>query len=117
MPADKYVEQQWLDDAAKATRVVMVDSGGGSGGALPTPVQRTTNISRVATATTTPIAAGARSYSVTVLGVASDASPTLDGVALPYGMTVRFAAPNNDTLEAASLVTLAGDDVLITEVR
>ncbi len=79
--------------------------------------QRTTGLVRVNTATTTAITAGSRSYSVTVVAAASSASPTLEGVAIPMGMTVRYEAPENDTLEAASVVTVSGDDVIITEVR
>jgi hypothetical protein len=115
--AEHKIMPQWVDDAARATRVTVVDASGESGGALPDPVERATTATRVATAATTAIAAGARSYSVTVLAAASAASPTLDGVAIPVGMTVRRVAPNNDTLEAASVVTVSGDDVLIDEVR
>jgi hypothetical protein len=82
----------------------------------PASVQRVTAITRVATATTTAITAGKKSYSVAVVTAASVASPTLDGVALPAGATVSFTAPDNDTLEAASVVTVSGDDVIITSV-
>ena len=108
----------YADTAAEAQRVMLVDGSGealdpGAGGG----VARASGISRVATATTTAITAGARSYSVTVIAAASAASPTLDGVAIPQGVTVRFEADGDNTLDAASLVTVSGDDCLITEVR
>lgn len=83
---------------------------------LPASVQRVTAIQRVITATTTSITAGKKSYSVAVVTAASGSSPTLDGVALPAGVTVSFSAPDNDTLESASLVTVLGDDVIVTSV-
>lgn len=80
-------------------------------------VARTKSISRVTTATTTTIPAGRQSYTVTVIAAASAASPTLDGVALPVGYTATFSVVyGRDTLPSASLVTVAGDDVLILQV-
>ncbi len=106
---------QFLDDTAQATRVIGVDATG-------TPVagaaaaQRVTGISRVATATTTAITAGKKSYTVAVVTAASAASPTIDGVAVPAGTSLTWEAPPNDTLEAASVVTVSGDDVIIISV-
>lgn len=128
-------DQQFIDTAQQATRVIDIGGGGGGGGltdaelrATPVPVagtvtatppasvERVTAIARVATATTTAITAGKKSYSVAVVTAASVASPTLDGVALPAGVTISFTSPDNDTLEAASLVTVSGDDVIVTSV-
>lgn len=78
--------------------------------------QRTTSIQRVITATTTTLVAGHRSYTVTVIAAASAASPTLDGVALPVGYTASYSADGANTLEAASLVTVLGDDVIVLMV-
>lgn len=75
-----------------------------------------TTLARINTATTTPIAAGALSYTVIVITAASAASPTLDGVALPLG-EFTFGTDGSGTLDAASLVTVAGDDVLLMQVR
>lgn len=108
--ADNLQNSQYIDGTARATRVITVGSAGTSS------TQRVTAIARVATATTTAITAGKQSYTVAVVAAASTASPTLDGVALPSGSSVTFSAPTGDTLEAASLVTVLGDDVIITSV-
>lgn len=79
---------------------------------------RVTNIVRYAAGQTAhgthPIPAGRRSYSVLVYAAGSAASPTLDGVPLLTGTVVNFS--DTAGLEAASLVTATGDDVLYTEV-
>lgn len=99
----------------------VVPAQGDCGAELITPgpgVALAKSITRVNTATTTPIAAGAESYSVTVVSAASAASPTLDGVALPVGYTATFSVVYaRDTLPSASLVTVSGDDVIILQVR
>lgn len=77
---------------------------------------KTKSISRVITAVTTNIAAGKNSYTVAVIAASSSSSPTLDGVALPVGAVVSFAASQNNTLPSAAIVTAVGDDVLITVV-
>lgn len=77
---------------------------------------RTQSITRVTTAVTTAIAAGSRSFTVTVVAAASAASPTLDGVALPVGYTGTIAADGNNVLAASSLITVAGDDVILLKV-
>lgn len=107
---------EYVDNEAKATRVTMVAADGSASGGGAASVQRVTAISRVATATTTSITAGKKSYTVAVVAAASAASPTLDGVALPAGSTFTFEAPQGDTLEAASVVTVSGDDVIITSI-
>lgn len=114
--ASELKQPQWIDDAAQATRVTLVDTSGTaySAGAAAS-VQRTTAISRVNTATTTNITAGKKAYTVAVITVASAASPTLGGVALPVG-SYSFEAPPGDTLDAKSLVTVLGDDVIITSI-
>jgi hypothetical protein len=113
--ADKFMPQNWIDSTAQAARVTMVATDGTSTG---TPgVARTKSLTRVNTATTTSITAGKKSYTVIVVAAASAASPTLDGVALPAGVSLTFSViSNNDTLPSASLVTLAGDDVLIASL-
>lgn len=113
--ASELKQPQWVDDAAKATRVTVVDSSGTAGAGSSATVQRTTAISRVNTATTTSITAGKKSYTVAVVTAASAASPTLGGVALPVG-SYSFEAPPNDTLDAKSLVTVSGDDCIIISV-
>lgn len=80
-------------------------------------VEAATARTRVTTATTTPIAAGAYSYSVKCDAASSASSPTLDGVRMVLGEVVVRVAPPGGTLEAASLVTATGDDVTIDEVR
>lgn len=69
-------------------------------------------------AVTRSILVGARSRSVTVIAAASAASPTYNGVALPVGTNIVVGVDHpGDTLPAASLVTVAGDDVLFIETR
>lgn len=111
MAIERNDEHLYIDNTAKAQRVTVVSGGGGGA------VQRVTSIQRVNTATTTPIAAGTQSYTVTVVTASGAASPTLDGVALPAGYTATYAVTNpGDTLEAASMVTATGDDVIILKV-
>lgn len=114
--ASELKQPQWIDDAAKATRVTLVAADGTASPGSGATVQRVTAIARVNTATTTAITAGKQSYTVAVVSAASAASPTLDGVALPAGSSFTFEAPPGDTLEAASVVTVSGDDVIITSV-
>lgn len=102
---------EYIDTSSQAQRVTLVTGGAGGG------TQRTPTVQRVNTATTTNVAAGAQSYSFTVVAAASAASPTLGGVALPQGYTATFSAvAPNDTLGAISLVTSAGDDVVVLKV-
>jgi hypothetical protein len=72
------------------------------------------------TGVTTPgtrnIPAGRKSYTVAVIAAASTATPTFDGVALPAGTVIAFSAESGDTLPSATLISVAGDDVLYTEV-
>lgn len=84
-------------------------------GSLPT-AQRTKSTVRVNTATTTNVAAGARRIAVTVVAAASAASPTVDGVAIPYGTTWYVEADGANTLPATAVVTVSGDDVIIVSV-
>lgn len=97
-----------IDDSVTVSGNVGVTS-------LPS-AQRTTTITRLTVGADRTIPAGTRSYTVTVVAAASAASPTLDGVALPVGYTATFSAPENDTLEAAEVATVAGDDVIVLEV-
>jgi hypothetical protein len=90
---------------------------------VPTGVERSKSVVRYAssgTGVTTPgtrnIPAGRKSYTVAVIAAASSATPTLDGVALPAGTVLSFSAESGDTLPSASLISVAGDDVLYTEV-
>lgn len=117
---------KYNDPAAQATRVMTVAADGSTSGGSAAPVVRTTTVARYASAgpagVTAPgtrnISAGAISYSVAVLTAGSTATPTLNGVALPAGSSVDFTATRSaDTLAAATLITVAGDDVIFTEVR
>lgn len=112
---DHLQQAQYIDDGARATRVTIVGTDGSASASGAASVQRVTAISRVATATTTSISAGKKAYTVAVIAAASAASPTLAGVALPVG-SYSFEAPPGDTLEAESLVTVSGDDVIIISV-
>lgn len=113
--ADHEKQSQWIDDGARATRVTLVASDGSVPPDAAAAVQRVTGIVRVATATTTPITAGKKAYTVAVITAASAASPTLDGVAIPVG-AYNYEAPPGDTLESASVVTVSGDDVIILSI-
>lgn len=123
-PTLKNNNDEYVDRTATATRTTLVDA---SGNAVPAPavaVVRTTNVVRysspgpagVTAPGTRNIPAGRKSYSVAVLTAASVNSPTLDGVALVAGTEVNLSATGSDTLEAATLITVAGDDVLFTEI-
>lgn len=124
MAIERNDELLYVDDVARAQRILAVDSSGNptSGGA---PVARTKVIARynnsgvggATTPGTRTITTGARSYTVVVLAASSATSPTFDGVALPAGMTVSYSADGANTLPAASLVTVVGDDVVYEEVR
>lgn len=109
-------DNEYIDTAAQALRTTSVDASGN-----PTslaPVARTKSTTRVTTATTTNITAGAQSYTVTVITASGAASPTLDGVALPAGYTATFSVVyGRDTLPSAAVVTATGDDVIILQVR
>lgn len=101
-----------LDPDAHAERVLPVDAAGNvTVGAVRTPT-----VQRVNTATTTNVAAGALGLSVLVVAAASAASPTVGGVAIPAGVSVSFEAPTDDTLATIAIVTVSGDDVIITKV-
>jgi hypothetical protein len=85
--------------------------------------ERSKNVVRYAssgTGVTAPgtrnIPAGRKSYTVAVIAAASAATPTFDGVALPAGTVLTFSAESGDTLPSATLISVAGDDVLYTEV-
>lgn len=105
-------EQEYIDNAARAQRVTNVDASGNP----TTGATRTTALQRVNTATTTNIAAGLRSYSITVLAASSASSPTIGGAAAPAGYTVSFTADGSNTLTGMAVVTATGDDVLIATV-
>lgn len=115
------LESITVQNAAGAAAVNIQDGGnsitvdGTVGITLPSAT-RTQSIVRVTTAVTTTIAAGSRSFTVTVVAAASAASPTLDGVALPVGYTGTIAADGNNVLAASSLITVAGDDVILLKV-
>lgn len=107
------------------TSCVPPDNSSGAGGPVSAGVTRTTTITRFASAGpagvtapgTYPIVAGRKSYTVTVNAAASIATPTLDGVALVAGTVRTFSADSDgDTLEAAVLITVAGDDVELLEL-
>lgn len=90
---------------------------------VPTGIERSKSVVRYAssgTGVTAPgtrnIPAGRKSYTVAVIAAASTATPTLDGVALPAGTVMSFSAESGDTLPGATLISVAGDDVLFTEV-
>jgi hypothetical protein len=90
---------------------------------VPTGVERSKSVVRyssTATGGTTPgtrnIPAGRKSYTVAVIAAASSATPTFDGVAIPAGTVITFSAESGDTLPSATLISVAGDDVLYTEV-
>lgn len=105
-------DQEYIDNAARAQRMLSVDASGN-----PTSgSQRTTAMQRVNTATTTNIAAGLRSYSITVLAASSSSSPTIGGVAAPAGYSVNFMADGANTLTGMAVVTATGDDVMIATV-
>jgi hypothetical protein len=106
-------DQEFIDRTARATRVLSVNAAGTPTGGGE---QRTTTFQRVDSADTTAIPAGTVAYSVAVITAASAASPTLDGVALPANVAINYEAPPGDTLEGASVVTVEGDDVIITTV-
>lgn len=108
-------ELEYSDSTAQATRCLVVDPSG-TPVVPPTPVQRATTVTRLTAGGDRNIPAGRTSYTVTVVAASSGASPTLDGVALPAGYTGTFTAPNYDTLEAAAVVTVAGDDVIVLEI-
>ena len=109
------------DDELRATPVVVTGSVTTT---PPVAVSRVTEYVRYADAGPTGISAhgthtitaGKKSYSIAVIAAASEDSPTLDGVAIPANTVLEFEAPPNDTLEAASLVTVAGDEVLFVSV-
>lgn len=105
-------EQEFIDLAARAQRILSVDTSGNP----MSGAQRTTGIQRVNTATTTNIAAGLRSYSITVVTASSAASPTIAGVAVPAGYTVNYTADGANTLSGIAVVTSTGDDVIIATV-
>lgn len=100
----------YVDDVARAQRITLVDSSGGGA------VTHIETITRYNSAGTRTVGASARSYSVMVVAVASVASPTLGGVALPVGYAVEFTAPQADNLTGQSLVTVTGDDVIVTVI-
>lgn len=80
-------------------------------------IQRSKSTTRQTTATTLNIPVGRQSYTITVIAAASAASPTLDGVALPVGYTATFSVVyGRDTLPAAAIATVVGDDVIILQV-
>lgn len=106
---------EYLDNVSDAERVTCVGPDGTP--VFPSPTVRATSISRVSGAATTPITAGKQSYTIVVLTAASPASPTLDGVPLPANVTLTFAVTSPaDSLEAATLATVSGDDVIILAV-
>lgn len=99
--------------------------GAGVGPVVGTSAVRTTTITRFASAgpagVTAPgtynIVAGRKSFTVMVNGAATIATPTLNGVALPVGQVATFSADQGrDTLAAAVLITVAGDDVTLLEL-
>lgn len=102
----------YVDDGAAATRVTLVTAAGAATAAAAA-VARTAAISRVATATTTTITAGKKAYTIAVVTAASAASPTIGGVAVPVG-SYSWEAPPGDTLSALAVVTVSGDDVIIS---
>lgn len=124
---DVYVEQIFVVAWECVTAAVLVNEADEATAVAVTvlpPVviagtQRTTDIKRyngtVDAHGTHNIVAGKRSYSIAVMAAAG-ATPTLDGKPLPVGWTGSYTAPGADTLEAAVLITAAGDDVLYTEV-
>jgi hypothetical protein len=108
----------FFDSTLKAQRFIPVDLSGNEyliSGATA-PVAHVETITRYATAGTRTVGAGNRSYSVAVVSAASVASPTLGGVALPVGYAAEFTAPQADTVTGLSLVTVTGDDVIVTVV-
>lgn len=105
---------EYFDTTATAQRIIAVDAAG-----TPTAVAAITHvetITRYNTAGTRTVGALARSYNVAVVSAASAASPTLGGVALPAGYSVEFTAPQADKVTGLSLVTVTGDDVLVTVI-
>lgn len=103
----------------KPTPVVLFDIYGEPMPAAVTPTapaERTVTVLRVASGATTVIAAGSRYYRVDVITAGSAVTPTFDGVSIPAGAQIVAAAPPGDTLNAASVVTESGDDVLITTI-
>lgn len=115
MAVERNDELLYSDDVARAQRVLTVDSSGNptSGGAPTTHVE---TITRYNTAGTRTIGAAARSYSLVVIAAASAASPTLGGVALPAGYAAEFTAPQADKVTGLPLVTVTGDDVIVTVI-
>lgn len=115
-PISQESNGSFFDRIASANRVVLVDATGAEYAAGAVSVQRTPTIQRVTTATTTTVAAGAQAISVRILAATSASTPTVGGVAVPTDGVVTFTAKSGDTLGSLSVVTLTGDDVLITSV-
>lgn len=83
---------------------------------LPAGSTKVETITRFAVAGTRTVGAASFSYSVTVISANSAASPTLGGVALPVGFTASYSPRNADSLTGLSLVTVTGDDVIVTVI-
>jgi hypothetical protein len=106
------------------TNVTAPVASGGVGGPAAAGVQRVTTVTRFANAgpagVTAPgtynIVAGRKSFTVLVNAQGSINTPTLDGVALLPGVYTYSADAAGDTLEAAVLITAAGDDVTLLEL-
>jgi hypothetical protein len=109
MGADKFMDQNWLDATAQATRVTMVAADGST--TTQAGTQRTKSYQHVTTATTTTVTAGKKAYTFKIN--AASPTTTLDGVVVSVGVLSWSVISNNDTLPAAVLVTVAGDDVEI----
>jgi hypothetical protein len=114
MAIERNDELLYSDDVAKAQRITVVDGTGAPTQAAP--VTHVETITRYNAAGTRIVGASARSYSVAVVAAASVASPTLGGVALPAGYVTNYEAPQADKVTGLSLVTVTGDDVIVTVI-
>lgn len=80
--------------------------------------QRNVTVTRVNTATTTTVPAGAQAVSVLIHTSGGVSSPTVQGTAVPVaGVTLNFNALDTETLQAVAVVTSSGDDVFISVIR
>jgi hypothetical protein len=77
---------------------------------------RNVTCTRVNTATTTTVPSGSQSVAVTVIAGTAGTSPTVQGAATPVG-SFSFNAQDAETLSVVTVVTSAGDDVLISVIR
>ncbi len=113
---DHLQQAEYVDDAARATRVTLVAADGSASAGSAAAVARTTLNTLLTAGTDRNIPVGRRSYTVVVSTKAAAGSPTLDGVELPAVGTYSYEADGINTLAAAAVTTNAGDVVLLMEL-